>query len=324
MPTIVILVLIAFLGSANFQPTQAQQTKNTPRIGYLEPASEGSSAYDAFLRGLRDLGYVEGKNIAIEHRFAERGPQLRNLAKELVQLKVDVIVTRAGASRAAQRVTDTIPIVFAYSGDPIEAGLATSLPNPGKNLTGIAFLAYELVGKRIELLKETVPSAALVAVLANPGHPGEKREFNETERAARALGVDLRYHRVRNNQTDFDTAFDSIVKEKANALVVFPESVTMAHRKKIIEFAVKHRLPSVFGWKEFVEDGGLMSYGPSRDELYRRNAFYVDKILKGAKPTDLPVELPKKFEFIINLKAAKQIGLTIPPNVLARADRVIR
>jgi len=317
-------ILLILAGMALGNIAHAQKPAKIPRIGYLEPASEGASAYNAFRQGLRELGYIEGQNIAIEYRTRGDRSRVRDLATELAQLKVDVIVTRAGnATRAAQSAAGSVPVVFAYSGDPIEAGFVESLANPGKNMTGVSYLAYELVGKRIELLKEAVTRVSLVAVLANPGHPGEKRELSETQRAARALRTDLRYHRV-NAKTDFDTAFDSIIKEKANALLVFPETVTMSYSKEIAKFAIKHRLPSIFGWKEFVEDGGLMSYGPKREELYRRTAVYVDKILKGRKPSDLPVELPMKFELVINLQTAKQIGVSVAPNVLARADKVIR
>jgi putative ABC transport system substrate-binding protein len=241
-----------------------------------------------------------------------------------VRLKLQAIVTTGGSStRVVQQATTTIPIVFSTSGDPIESGLIESLARPGKNLTGITFLAYELVGKRLELLKEAVPIISRVAVIANPGHPGEQRELKETQSTARSLGIVLVYHQVRTN-TDYDEAFDAILKDKANGILVFPEGRTLTNAKRIAEFAAKHRLPSVFGWKEYVEGGGLMAYGPNHDEAYRRIAGLVDKILKGWKPAELPTELPKKFELVFNLKTAAQIGLTVPPNLLARADRVIR
>ena len=324
MPRSFLLFFLTCLVSAICQPVHAQRAAKVPRIGYLEPSSEGSSAYEAFQQGMLELGYVEGRNVAFEHRARAGRSRYSELVKELVQLKVDVIVTRAGGpARAAKAAAGAIPIVFAYSGDPIEAGFVASLSHPESNMTGVTFLAYELVGKRIELLKEAAPKISVVAVLANPGHKGEEREFSETQRAAHALRTDLRYHRVRTT-ADFDTAFGAITKEKASGLLVFPESVTMAHRKQIAEFAAQRRLPSVFGWKEFVEDGGLMSYGPKRDEVYRRTAAYVDKILKGRKPAELPVELPMKFEMVINLRTAKQIGLSIPQWTLMKADRVIK
>jgi putative ABC transport system substrate-binding protein len=244
---------------------------------------------------------------------------LTELANELVQLKVDVIVAQGAALLPAKTATKLIPIVFGMSGDPVEAGYVASLARPGGNMTGVTFLALELVGKRLELLKEAVPRVARVAVLANPEHPG-----GETRTAARSLGLTLHYLEVKSS-TDFDKAFEAISREHADGLLVFPEILTMVHRQRIAEFATKRRLPGMFGWRVYVEAGGLMSYGPDLDDIYRKRiAMYVDKILKGAKPTDLPVEQPTKFEVIINLKTAKQIGLTVPPNVLARADRVIR
>lgn len=222
-----------------------------------------------------------------------------------------------------KKATDTIPIVFSYSGDPIEAGFVRNLARPGGNLTGITWLAFELVGKRLEVLKEAVSKVSRVAVLANPAHPGEQRELAETQRIAQWLGMTLHYHQVKTS-TDFEAAFEVIVKENAHALLVFPEGVTMSYRKPTAEFASKYRLPSMFAWKEYVEDGGLIAYGPNRIESVKRLSFYVDRILKGAKPGELPVERPTKFELIINLKTAKQIGITIPPHVLARADRVIK
>jgi ABC-type uncharacterized transport system substrate-binding protein len=272
---------------------------------------------------MRELGYVEGQNIVIEYRSGGQGAQLTELANQLVQQKVELIVAAGPTARTAKTVTKTIPIVFNYSGDPIEAGVIDSLARPGSNMTGITQLAFELVGKRLELLKEAVPGVFRVGVLASPLHAGEQRELRETQSTARGLGTALQYNQVKNT-SEVGAAFDTISNEKANALLVFPDPVTNAHHTQIIEFAVKHRLPSMFGRKEPVEAGGLMSYGPNLEELYRRIPVHVDKILRGTKPADIPVEQPTKFELIINLKAAKQIGLTIPPNVLARADRVIR
>ena len=219
--------------------------------------------------------------------------------------------------------TGTVPIVFSYSGDPIEAGFIDSLARPGRNMTGITWLAFELVGKRLEILKEVVPSVSRVGVLASPLHAGEQREFRETQSTARALGVTLQYNQVRD-MADVDAAFNRTIKDNADALLVFPDPVTNLHREQIAEFAAKHRLPSMFGRKGYVEAGGLISYGPKLEEISRRIPVHVDKILKGAKPADVPTELPTKFELLINLKTAKQIGLTIPPNVLVRADRVIQ
>ena len=316
--------VLATLILVSVHPAEAQKPAKVRRIGFLTATGAGQQDfYEVFQKGLRELGYTEGHNIVFEYRSAETRTRLAELATELVQWKAEVIVAAGGAAGPAKMATDTIPIVFLFSGDPIEAGLVASLARPGGNMTGITWLAFELVGKRLELLKEVVPRVSRVAVLASPAHPGEQRELMETQSTARALGTILEYHQVRAS-ADVDRALDAIIKENTNALLAFPDPVTMRHRKQIAEFAAKNRLASVFGFKEYVESGGLMSYGPSRDEPQRRIAVYVDKILKGAKPADLPVELPMKFEFMINLKAAKQIGLTIPPNVLARANKVIK
>jgi putative ABC transport system substrate-binding protein len=302
----------------------AQRPPQVRRIGYLQADVSGfpGAFYEVLRTGLRGLGYVEGRNVVIEHRLGGSPARLDELAAELVRLNVEVIVTPGAATAAANRTTDTVPVVFSYSGDPLEAGFVKSLGRPGGNMTGITWLAFELVGKRLELLKEAVPGVSRVAVLANPAHPGEQRELSETRQAARAVGVALQYHQVRAT-ADFHAAFDAIVKDNANALLVFPEGVTMTHRQQMAEFAVKHHLPSVFGWREYVEAGGLMAYGPNRLETAKRLAVFVDKILKGSKPAELPVEQPSKFEFVINLKTAKALGLTIPPSLLARADQVI-
>jgi putative tryptophan/tyrosine transport system substrate-binding protein len=267
---------------------------------------------------------VEGQNVVIEHRSGEGSARLANLATELAQLQVDVIVAQGAAATPAKTAAGAVPVVFGTSGDPVEGGLVASLARPRGNITGLTFLAFELVGKRLELLKEVLPKISRVAVLANPAHPGEQRELRETQNAAQSLGASLQYLQVKAS-ADFDSAFEAVSSQHANALLVFPDALTIAHRVGIAEFAAKSRLPSMFGWKEYVEAGGLMSYGPNLQDMFgQRIAVYVDKILKGAKPADLPVEQPTKFELVINLKTAKQIGLTIPPNVLARADRVIR
>jgi putative tryptophan/tyrosine transport system substrate-binding protein len=298
------------------------QPKKIPRIGFLSSAAPPGTPYESFRGGLRDLGYVEGQNIAIEYRSGEV-PRMTELATELVHLKVDLIVAQGQAAMITKTVARAIPVVFGMSGDPVYAGLIDSLARPGENMTGMTFLAFELVGKRLELLKETVPKISRVAVLAYPGHAGEERELKETRLTAEALKIVLHYLSV-NNPTDIDKAFGIIAKEHTDAILAFPDPITMAHRTQIAEFAIRRRLPSVFGWKDYVEAGGLMSYGPILAESWRRVAVYVDKILKGTKPADLPVERPAKFEFVISLKAANQIGLTIPPNVLARADKVFK
>jgi putative tryptophan/tyrosine transport system substrate-binding protein len=301
---------------------EAQQPTKMRKIGFLNPTGALGLNIEAFRQGMRELGYIEGQNIVIEFRSGERA-QLAQLANELVQQKVEVIVATGLAAPTAKTATETIPIVFSVSGDPIEAGLIDSLARPGRNMTGITWLAFELVGKRLELLKEAVPRVSRVAVLADPAHPGEQHELKETQSTARALGIALQYNQVKDT-ADVDAAFDTIIKEHANALLVFPDRVTNAHRNQIAKFTVKRRLPSMFGLSTYVEAGGLMSYGPRLEDVYRRIPVHVDKILRGAKPADVPTELPTKFEMFINLNTAKQIDLTIPPNLLARADKVIR
>lgn len=313
-------VIVILVGSGAI--ARAQQPKKLHRIGIL--ANAKAPVIDAFGKGLRDLGYVEGQNIVIERRYAEgKIDRLPDLAAELVRLNVDVVVAVGLTTRYAAKSVKTIPVVMGYSGDPVDAGIIASLARPGGNVTGMTFFAAELAGKRVELLKEAIPGVSRLAVLANPGHAGEQRELRETQAAAASLGVKLQYLTVRAS-SDFNTAFEAMVRERAESVVTFPDATTMAHRKEIAEFSSKRRLPSIFGWAEFVEAGGLMSYGPNLLDPWRRIAVYLDKILKGVKPADLPVEQPTKFEFVINLKTAKQIGLTIPPNVLARADRVIK
>ena len=309
----------------SFDAAEAQKSPAVRKIGFLAWAgSSPSGANEMFRRSLRELGYAEGHNIAIEYRSAEGTPQLLELANALVRDKVEVIVAGGGpAARSAKEATKTIPIVFATSGDPVESGFVDSIARPGGNMTGTSWLSFELVGKRLELLKEAAPGVSRVAILSNPQHPGEQRELRETQSSARAMGITLEYHQART-RAEFDTAYDALSKQNVNGLLIFPEGVTWANRLGIIDFAAKRRLPSMLGWKEFVEAGGLMAYGPNRDESFKRIAVYVDKILKGTKPADLPVELPARFELVINLKTAQQIGLTIPPNLLARADRVIR
>jgi ABC-type uncharacterized transport system substrate-binding protein len=308
----------------SFYPVEAQQPVKVRKIGFLGVSGGPAGAHEVFRRSLRELGYAEGHNIVVEYRSAEGRPRLLELANELVREKVEVIVANGGpAARSAKDATNTIPIVFATSGEPVETGFVDSIARPGGNMTGMSWLSFELVGKRLELLKEAVPRVSRVAILSNPQHPGEQRELRETQNTARAMGMTLDYYQTRTS-AEFDAAYDAISKQSVNGLLVFPEGVTLANRLGIVDFAAKRRLPSMLGWKEYVEAGGLMAYGPNRDESFRRIAVYVDKILKGTKPADLPVELPIRFEFIINLKTAKQIGLTIPPNVLARADRVIR
>jgi putative ABC transport system substrate-binding protein len=302
----------------------AQQPAKGPRVGYLTQASGPGAGYEVFRQELRSLGYREGADITLGYRSAETQLDLAKEAATFLQQQVDVIVTIGGrATRAAKEATKTVPIVFTLSGDPIDSGFVESLARPGANLTGITWMTFELAGKRLEILKEVAPTISRVAVLLNPTTVGEYLELREARATAGSLKMTLVHRRVRD-KLEFDFAFDDIPREKADGLLVFPDDRTNEHRKQIAEFAIKHRLPSMFGWREYVEAGGLMAYGPNRAESLRRVAVYVDKILKGAKPAELPVEQPTKFELVINLKTAKQIKLVIPPNVLARADRVIR
>ncbi len=314
-----------FLTTASL--AHAQQPKKIPRVGHLAapPPSAISSRIEAFRQGLRELGYVEGKNIVIEWRSSEgKADRLPGLATELVRLKVDVIVTSGPpATRAAKEATSTIPIVMALDNDPVGSGVVASLARPGGNITGLSTLAPELSGKQLELLKEIVPKLSRVAVFGTSTNPGNAQMLREVELAAGAFGVKLQFLDILGPK-DIETAFRAASKGRANALLVLPSPVAAAHRTQIAELAVKSRLPAIYYRSEFVEDGGLMSYGTSFTDMDRRAATFVDKILKGRTPADLPVEQPMKFEFIVNLKAAKQIGLTIPPNVLVRANKVIR
>jgi putative ABC transport system substrate-binding protein len=323
MKRMLIVPLFAILVMFLLLPAEAQKPPTVRKIGFLGAPGGPGGAYEVFRRSLRELGYAED-HILIEYRSAESRLRLLELANELLREKVEVIVANGGpAARSAKDATKTIPIVFATSGEPVESGFVDSIARPGGNMTGMSWLAFELVGKRLELLKEAVPQVSRVAILSNPQHPGEQRELRETQSTARAMGMTLDYYQTRTS-AEFDAAYDAISKQNINGLLVFPEGVTLANRRGIIDFAAKRRLPSMLGWKEYVEAGGLMSYGPNRDDSFKRIAVYVDKILKGTKPADLPVELPQRFELVINLKVAKQIGLTISPNVLARADKVIR
>jgi putative tryptophan/tyrosine transport system substrate-binding protein len=307
---------------------EAQQpTGNVKRIGYMGTGSVSSdrNRIDAFRQGLRDLSYVEGKNIVIEYRYAEGKPdRLPGLAAELVRLKADVIVVSGGTSaRAAKNATEMVPIVMANVSDPIGIGLVGSLARPGGNITGLTTQAPELGGKRLELLKEIVPKLSRVAAVGNPDTLSYREQMKEIEIAARAMSLQVQPVEVKG-PSDFENAFTAIKKGREGALITLAAPTMVFLRDRLVELAAKTGLPAAYPDSEFVESGGLMSYGATYADLYRRAAIYVDKILKGAKPADLPVEQPKKFEFIVNLKAAKQIGLTIPPNVLARADKVIK
>jgi ABC-type uncharacterized transport system substrate-binding protein len=321
--------LIAAILLAFVQEVEAQQPTKVPRIGYLVfvPASSPviRQRIEAFRQGLRELGYVEGKNIFIEYRYAEgKLDRLRALADEFVRLKVDIIVSTGGsATRAAKEASSTIPVVMTNDPDPVGNGYIVSLARPGGNITGLSTLAPELSGKRLELLKEIIPKLSYLAVFGTSTVPGYSATIRETELAANTLGVSLQYVDVFESK-DVETGFRAVAKGRPNAVLTLNSGMISSQRPKIIELALKNRLPTISGNRDFAEAGGLMSYGINRLEVDRRAATYVDKILKGAKPADLPVEQPTKFELIINLKTAKQIKLTIPPNVLARADRVIK
>ncbi|HEV8342189.1 MAG TPA: ABC transporter substrate-binding protein [Candidatus Binatia bacterium] len=304
---------------------QAQQQAKIPKIGWLGARSASAPACEVFARELRALGYVEGKNIAIEYRYAEgKLDRLPALADELVRLKVDVLVTPATpATVAAKNATRTIPIIFYSGSDPVALGLVDSLARPGGNITGFTTIDAALAGKRLELLKETIPKLSRVAALWNPRDPISAQAWKESQLPARELGLQL--HSMEVSSADkFEGAFKEAIKAGSAALALMASPVFFSNQKQIVDLMAKNRLPAIYGNGEFVASGGLMSYGVDEAEPYRRAAVFVDKILKGTKPADLPVEQPTKFELVINLKAAKQIGLTIPPNVLARADKVIK
>jgi putative tryptophan/tyrosine transport system substrate-binding protein len=323
-----VLALLA-LGAAPFA-AEAQQAAKVARIGYLSPNVASSPALrDAFLQGLRDLGYVEGRNVVIEYRDAEgKLERVPALAAELVALKVDVIFVGGGTrvSLAAMQATKTIPVVFTGVGDPVTSGLVTTLARPGGNVTGLSSLGPELVAKRLELLKQAVPGVDRVAVLFLPGALGERTDkemLTAAEIAARALGVQPQFVEARGPD-EFARAFSDMTSARAGALTVLPSNRFLREHRRLVDLAAKNRLPAVYTSREFVDAGGLMSYGANEVDLFRRAATYVDKILKGAKPGDLPVEQPTKFELVINLKTAKALGLTISQSVLAHADEVIQ
>ena len=309
---------------------EAQQLKKVPRIGYLSSGSPSTNLgyLQAFLQGLRELGYVEGKNVLIEYKWAEgRFERMPELAEELVRLKVDIIIAPNSAiARAAKKATSTIPIVMANAGNPFGEGLVANLAHPGGNVTGLTNLSQELSGKRLELLKQIFPTLVRAAVLSTPpGRGQERRDVKELLAAATFLKLQLQILEVRIDD-EFEKAFEDAAKARVTALVVTsePSGLLLRNRKQIVELSSKNRLPAIYPQLIYVNIGGLMSYAANELEMYRRAATYVDKILKGAKPAELPVEQPTKFEFIINLKAAKQIDLPFPPNVLALADKVIR
>jgi putative tryptophan/tyrosine transport system substrate-binding protein len=327
------LFIIAVAILASPYPADAQQpASKIPRIGFLALGSR-TTGTDPFLQGLKDLGYVEGQNMAVEHRFAEgKEERLTDLATELVQLKVDVIVVGGtAAARAVRRLTKTIPIVVPDSADPVAAGLVATLSRPAGNITGLTIMAFQLGGKRLELLKETLPSISRVVILvrgiAKRGARDSSTPFleirKEIEVTARSLGVQVQDIAV-GEVNEIENAFSAMTKRRADAFILIPHPMFTYERKRVVDLASKSRLPAIYPHRGFVEAGGLMSYAANPADLFRRAASFVDKILKGANPADLPIEQPTKFELVINLKTAKQIGVTIPPDVLMWADEVIK
>jgi putative ABC transport system substrate-binding protein len=308
-------------------PANAQPATKVPRIGVLHPGAPAavSQFVEAFSQGLRERGYVEGQNIIVERRFGDaKAERISEAAAELVRLNVDVIVTSTdGAIAAVKRQTQTIPIVMASSTDPVGTGFVASLAHPGGNVTGLSFISPELSAKRLELLREDVPGLSRVAIMWNPEVRGAVLDYKETESAARSLRLQLQSVEV-SRADDFDRAFSALTTARAEALIVVPSPLAFTTRSQIASLAQKHRLPSMHALREFAEAGGLMAYGPNNAEQWRRSATYVDKILKGSKPGDLPIEQPTKFELVINLKTAKALGLTLPPSLLRRADQVIQ
>jgi ABC-type uncharacterized transport system substrate-binding protein len=309
--------------------SEAQQPKKVPRIGYVSGSGDPNTltrGIETFRQGLRDLGYIEGKNIVVEYRYAEgKLDMFPSLVAELIQLKVDVLVSPViTAVRAAKQATTTIPIVMVITSDPVATGLIDSLAHPGGNITGVTRLTRDLSGKRLELLKDAVPRMSRVGLLWDANGEGPKISFKEYETTARALKIPLQSFEVRGPNPDLEGAFQAAAKARAGALITIHNSLIVRYPKRIADLAIKNRLPSMYEESQYAEAGGLMSYSANDADQYKRAAIYVDKILRGAKPADLPVEQPTKFEFVINLKTAKQIGLTIPQTVLYRADRVIK
>jgi putative tryptophan/tyrosine transport system substrate-binding protein len=319
-------LMFALSAGALFSPWAAAQQAKILRIGWLSnAAAENSPFLDAFRGGMRDLGYVEGRNLIIDARSGEGSSERTDrVAVELVKTNPDVMVTAGGpATFPVVRAGATMPVVFGFSGDPVEAGLVSSLSRPGRNFTGVTFLSFDLAGKRLELLKEVIPKLKQVAILANPQHAGEQSELRASQAAAKSLGLAVDYHQVRN-EGEIDNALAAMLKSRSEAMDMFPDGLLLRYSGKIAAFAEKNRIPAISGWAVFAERGNLMAYGPNLRDSYRQLATYVDKIVKGAKPADLPVEQPTSFELVVNLKTAKAIGITIPQTLLARANAVIQ
>jgi putative ABC transport system substrate-binding protein len=293
------------------------------RVGWISLDRAGSPFFDPFRAGLRDLGWVEGRDLTIEARWAEGSRERLDLMiSELLTAKPHVIVTHGAALQAFRGTSAAIPVVFGFSGDPVQAGFVESLARPGRNFTGMSFLALELVGKRIELVRDVIPKLVRIAILASPEHPGEQAELHASQTAAKALGLTLEYFPVRTER-ELEQALAAIPRSRSEAVVAFPDALTLRTRERIARFGVEHRIPVVSGWAQYAESGCLMTYGPNLRVSYRRLATYVDRILRGAKPAELPVELPTSVELVVNMKTATALGIRIPLAVLARADRVI-
>ncbi len=302
---------------------RAQQAVRTARIGYLSPASEPDPNIEIFRHGMSALGYVEGRDYVLQARYAQRNyARLPALVQELLAAKVELIVTGGASSRGASFAAQSVPVVFGFSGDPVDAGIVASFARPGGNATGVSFLALDLAAKRAELIKEVAPTIKRIAVLSNPEHPGEVSELRVTREAADKLGIGTQYFPA-DSDAAIPAAFAAIADSQCDALLTFPDALTLFHRQRIAAFALSHRLPSIFGWKAYTDGGGLISYGPILRHSHARLAYFVDRILKGTKPADLPVEQPTTLELVVNLKTAKALGLTVPPTLLARADEVI-
>jgi putative tryptophan/tyrosine transport system substrate-binding protein len=302
---------------------RGQQRGKPARLGYLSAGSPPDSNFASFLAGMRALGYGEGRDFVIEVRYAARDySRFPALVEELLSARVDLIVAGGPASRAAPLAAASVPVVFGFSGDPVDAGIVASFARPGGNATGVSFLSLDLSVKRIDLLKEAKPAMTRVAVLSNPDHAGDASELKATRETADALGLAIEHFEVRTDD-GFEPVFAAIAASKCDGLLSFPDALTNFNRQKIVAFALRQRLPSIYGWKMYAQAGGLMSYGPVQHDAFARLAVYVDKILKGAKPADLPVEQPTKLEMVVNLKTAKALGLEIPPGLLLRSDELI-
>jgi putative tryptophan/tyrosine transport system substrate-binding protein len=321
-----IALLISLVLGIFAAPAAYTEESKTPRLGFLLMGSSQAgltSFFDAFREGLRELGWIENKNIVIEYRWAGESPErLPELAAELVRLKVDIIIGSTPGARAAQQTTTSIPIILCIAEDAVKQGFVSNLARPGGNITGMTAMTTELAGKRLELLREAAPSVSRVALLWNPSGSGPDY-LKDTQTAARSLGVTLQSVEVRTAD-DFESAFATILKGRAQALVVGPGQFMFSHQTEVVEFAIKNHLPSIYAWKAPVSGGGLLAYGVSISQVCRRAAYYVDKILKGAKPGDLPIEQPTKLDFVVNLKTAKSLGIAIPESILLRADEVIQ